>query len=84
MLIESKRIANFLSTHSCHIINEGQTLEDKVTYADFNAGRYKSVFKQLQVDIEVEKAYAALENVLFVENKDWKTCVKQPVQNFNK
>lgn len=45
MLIESKRIADFLSTHSCHIINEGQTLEDKVTYADFNAGIYKRVFK---------------------------------------
>lgn len=40
MLIDNKRIADFLSTHSYHIINEGQTLEDKVTYADFNAGRY--------------------------------------------
>ena len=78
MLIESKRIADFLSTHSCHIINEGQTLEDKVTYADFNAGRYKSVFKQLRVDIEVEKAYAALENVLFVENKDGKLVLNSP------
>lgn len=78
MLIDNKRIADFLSTHSCHIINEGQTLEDKVTYADFNAGRYKSVFKQLQVDIEVEKAYAALEDVLFVENKDGKLVLNSP------
>lgn len=77
MLIDSERIADFLSTHSCHI-NKGQTLEDKVTYADFNAGRYKSVFKQLQIDIEVEKAYAALEDVLFIEDESGRLVLNGP------
>lgn len=67
MLIDTQRIEDFLKTHSCHIINEEKTLEDKVTYPDFTTNRYESVFKQLQTDIEVEKAYDALEDVLFVE-----------------
>lgn len=78
MLIDTQRIEDFLRTHSCHIINEGQTLKDKVTYANFTTNRYESVFKQLQTDIEVEKAYAALEDVLFVENKDGKLVLNSP------
>lgn len=78
MLIDTQRIEDFLRTHSCHIINEGQTLEDKVTYANFTTNRYESVFKQLQTDIEVEKTYAALEDVLFVENKDGKLVLNSP------
>ena len=70
MLIDTQRIEDFLKTHSCHIINKGQTLEDKMTYADFVTNRYESVFKQLQTDIEVERAYDAFEDVLFIENKD--------------
>ena len=78
MLIDTQRIEDFLKTHSCHIINEEKTLEDKVTYPDFATNRYESVFKQLQTDIEVEKAYDALENVLFVENKDGKLVLNSP------
>ena len=68
MLIDTQRIEDFLKTHNCHIINKEQTLEDKVTYADFVTNRYESVFKQFQTDIEVERAYDALEDVLFIEN----------------
>ena len=78
MLIDTQRIEDFLKTHSCHIINEEKTLEDKVTYPDFTTNRYESVFKQLQTDIEVEKAYDALEDVLFVENKDGKLVLNSP------
>jgi hypothetical protein len=78
MLIDTQRIEDFLKTHSCHIINEEKTLEDKVTYPDFATNRYESVFKQLQTDIEVEKAYDALEDVLFVENKDGKLVLNSP------
>lgn len=78
MLIDTQRIEDFLKTHSCHIINEEKTLEDKVTYPDFTTNRYESVFKQLQTDIEVEKTYDALEDVLFVENKDGKLVLNSP------
>lgn len=64
MLIDTQRIEDFLKTHNCHITSKGQTLEDKITYADFATNRYESVFEQLQTDIEVEKAYDALEDVL--------------------
>ena len=78
MLIDTQRIEDFLKTHSGHIINEEKTLEDKVTYPDFTTNKYESVFKQLQTDIEVEKAYDALEDVLFVENKDGKLVLNSP------
>ncbi len=55
MLIDTQRIEDFLKTHNCHITSKGQTLEDKITYADFATNRYESVFEQLQTDIEVEK-----------------------------
>ena len=80
MLIDSKRLEDFLKTHSCHIINEEKTLEDKVTYPDFATSRYESVFRQLQTDIEVEKAYNALEDVLFVENKDGDLVLAEPYE----
>lgn len=80
MLIDTQRIEDFLKTHSCHIINEEKTLEDKVTYPDFATNRYESVFKQLQTDIEVEKAYDALEDVLFVENKDGDLVLAGPYE----
>ncbi len=80
MLIDTQRIEDFLKTHSCHIINEEKTLEDKVTYPDFATSRYESVFKQLQTDIEVEKAYDALEDVLFVENKDGDLVLAGPYE----
>lgn len=80
MLIDTQRIEDFLKTHSCHITNKGQTLEDKITYADFTTNRYESVFEQLQTDIEVEKAYDALEDVLFVENKDGDLVLAEPYE----
>lgn len=80
MLIDTQRIEDFLKTHSCHITNKGQTLEDKITYADFATNRYESVFEQLQTDIEVEKAYDALEDVLFVENKDGDLVLAEPYE----
>lgn len=80
MLIDTQRIEDFLKTHSGHIINEEKTLEDKVTYPDFTTNRYESVFKQLQTDIEVEKAYDALEDVLFVENKDGDLVLAGPYE----
>ena len=80
MLIDTQRIEDFLKTHSCHIINKGQTLEDKMTYADFVTNRYESVFKQLQTDIEVERAYDAFEDVLFIENKDGNLVLAKPYE----
>ena len=80
MLIDTQRIEDFLKTHSCHIINEEKTLEDKVTYPDFTTNRYESVFKQLQTDIKVEKTYDALEDVLFVENKDGDLVLAGPYE----
>lgn len=80
MLIDTQRIEDFLKTHSGHIINEEKTLEDKVTYPDFTTNKYESVFKQLQTDIEVEKAYDALEDVLFVENKDGDLVLAKPYE----
>lgn len=80
MLIDTQRIEDFLKTHSCHITNKGQTLEDNITYADFATNRYESVFEQLQTDIEVEKAYDALEDVLFVENKDGDLVLAKPYE----
>lgn len=80
MLIDTQRIEDFLKTHSCHLTNKGQTLEDKITYADFTTNRYESVFEQLQTDIEVEKAYDALEDVLFVENKDGDLVLAGPYE----
>lgn len=80
MLIDTQRIEDFLRTHSCHITNGEKTLEDKVTYPDFTTNRYESVFKQLQTDIEVEKAYNALEDVLFVENKDGNLVLAGPYE----
>ena len=71
MLIESKRIADFLSTHSCHIINEDQTLEDKVTYADFNAGRYKSVFKYCFTEDYEKSPVEMIPCVVFYTMTDW-------------
>lgn len=80
MLIDTQRIEDFLKTHSCHIINEEKTLEDKVTYPDFTTNRYESVFKQLQTDIEVEKAYGALEDVLVVEDEDGRLVLNSPYE----
>lgn len=80
MLIDTQRIEDFLKTHNCHITSKGQTLEDKITYADFATNRYESVFEQLQTDIEVEKAYDALEDVLFVENKDGDLVLAKPYE----
>lgn len=80
MLIDTQRIEDFFKTHSCHIINKEQNLEDKVTYADFVTNRYESVFKQLQTDIEVERAYDALEDVLFIENKDGNLVLDKPYE----
>jgi hypothetical protein len=80
MLIDTQRIEDFLRTHSCHITNGEKTLEDKVTYPDFTTNRYESVFKQLQTDFEVEKAYDALEDVLFVENKDGNLVLAGPYE----
>lgn len=80
MLIDTQRIEDFLKTHNCHIINKGQTLEDKMTYADFVTNRYESVFKQLQTDIEVERAYDAFEDVLFIENKDGNLVLVKPYE----
>ncbi len=78
MLIDTTRIEDFLKTHSCHIINEGEGLEDKITYANFNTNIYESVFKQLQIDIEVEKVYDALEDVLFIEDEDGNLVLASP------
>lgn len=80
MLIDTNRIEDFLETHSCHIVNKGEDLEDNVTYADFVTNRYESVFKQLQTDIEVERAYDALEDVLFIENKDGNLVLAKPYE----
>ena len=46
MLIDTQRIEDFLKTHNCHITSKGQTLEDKITYADFATNRYERVFEQ--------------------------------------
>lgn len=80
MLIDTQRIEDFLKTHNCHITSKGQTLEDKVTYPDFTTNRYESVFKQLQTDIEVEKAYDALEDVLFAEDEDGRLVLNSPYE----
>lgn len=80
MLIDTKRFDDFLREHSCHIINEEKTLEDKVTYPVFTTNRYESVFKQLQTDIEVEKAYDALEDVLFAEDEDGRLVLNSPYE----
>lgn len=80
MLIDTNRIEDFLETHSCHIVNKGEDLEDKITYANFNTSKYESVFKQLQTDIEVERAYDALEDVLFIENKDGNLVLAKPYE----
>lgn len=80
MLIDTKRFDDFLREHSCHIINEEKTLEDKVTYPVFTTNRYESVFKQLQTDIEVEKAYVSLEDVLVVEDEDGRLVLNSPYE----
>ena len=51
-----------------------------MTYADFVTNRYESVFKQLQTDIEVERAYDAFEDVLFIENKDGNLVLAKPYE----
>ena len=69
MLMELQRIENFMKDHACHVDNKATKLNDMIAYADFVKGKYQSVFEQLQVDIEVEKAYDALEDVLFIEDE---------------
>lgn len=51
MLIDTNRIEDFLETHSCHIVNKGEDLEDNVTYADFVTNRYETMqeLKQKQL-----------------------------------
>lgn len=75
MLMDLLRIENFMKDHACHVDDKAAKLNDMVVYADFVKGKYQSVFEQLQVDIEVEKAYDALEDVLFIEDEDNSLCV---------
>lgn len=78
MLMELQRIENFMKDHACHVDNKATKLNDMIVYADFVKGKYQSVFEQLQVDIEVEKAYDALEDVLFIEDEDKDLVLASP------
>ena len=78
MLMDLLRIENFMKDHACHVDDKAAKLNDMVVYADFVKGKYQSVFEQLQVDIEVEKAYDALEDVLFIEDEDKDLVLASP------
>ena len=53
------------------MIKKQKNLEDSIIYADFDAGKYRSVFEQLQTDIDIEEAYCHLNNdVTYVKNKE--------------
>lgn len=80
MLMDLQRIENFMKDHACYVDNKATKLNDMIVYADSVTEKYKSVFEQLQVDIEVERAYDALEDVLFVEDEDKDLVLANPYE----
>lgn len=71
MLIDTKRLEDFMNSHRCSIANDKAVdIEDKIIYANSNTGRWESVFAQLEKDIILESKWDELEDVLFVENED--------------
>ena len=80
MLMELQRIENFMKDHACYVDNKATKLNDMIVYADSVTEKYQSVFEQLQVDIEVEKAYDALEDVLFIEDEDKDLVLASPYE----
>ena len=80
MLMDLQRIENFMKDHACYVDNKATKLNDMIVYADSVTEKYKSVFEQLQVDIEVERAYDALEDVLFIEDEDKDLVLANPYE----
>lgn len=70
MLIDTNRLNDFLEKHRCDLGNRAEAMEDKLIYANRNTNRWESITEQLKTDIELEKKWDELEDVLFVENID--------------
>jgi hypothetical protein len=70
MLIDEKRLNDFFEKHYCDIDRKAKTLEDSLIYVNHETDRWESVLEQIKTDIELEKKWDELEDVLFVENNN--------------
>ena len=70
MLIDTDRLNNFLDKYHYDVDRKAKTIEDRLIYVNHKTNRWESVLDQLKTDIELEKKWDELEDVLFVENTD--------------
>lgn len=70
MLIDTDRLNNFLDKYHYDVDRKAKTIEDRLIYVNHKTNRWESVLDQLKTDIEFEKKWDELEDVLFVENTD--------------
>ena len=82
MLIDEKRLNDFLEKHYCDIDRKAKTLEDRLIYVNHETNRWESVLDQLKTDIELEKKWDELEDVLFIENTDGDLVLHEDWYNY--
>lgn len=70
MLIDTDRLNNFLDKNHYDVDRKAKTIEDRLIYVNHKTNRWESVLDQLKTDIELEKKWDELEDILFVENTD--------------
>lgn len=68
MIIDTKRLDNFIKAHKCQMDSKAKNFEDALIYVNYKTGKWESVLDQLKTDIELEEKWDELEDVLFVEN----------------
>ena len=70
MLIDTDRLNNFLDKYHYDVDRKAKTIEDRLIYVNHKTNRWESVLDQLKTDIELEKKWDELEDVLFIKNTD--------------
>lgn len=78
-----REIKWFFEKHYCDIDRKAKTLEDRLIYVDNKTNRWESVLDQLKTDIELEKKWDELEDVLFVENADGDLVLHEDWDKYN-
>lgn len=81
MLIDSKRLEDFLNEHICYTDNNAKNPDDILIYINHRTNKYASVMEHLKIDIEVENAFYELkkaENTLFIKDTEDNFILTKP------
>lgn len=67
MIIDTKRLDNFIKAHKCQIDSKAKNFEDALIYVNYKTGKWESVYEQLKKDMELEEKWNELSNASFLK-----------------